>query len=68
MRKADAIRYFGTLTAVAAAAGIRVQAVSQWGELVPEASAYRLALASQGRLAVDPELYRARKAARRAVA
>lgn len=64
MLKVDAIRFFGTQTAVAEAAGIRVQAVSQWGEVVPEASAYRLALASQGRLKVDPELYRRRKAVR----
>lgn len=57
MFTSDAIEHFGTSAAVAAALDISRQAVGQWGDLVPPLSAARLALASDGALIFDPNLY-----------
>jgi DNA-binding transcriptional regulator YdaS (Cro superfamily) len=58
MRTADAIQHYGTRAEVARVLGLTPSAVSQWGEVVPELSAWRLWLASGGRLALDPRVYR----------
>ena len=58
MRTADAIEHYGTRAAVARVLGLTPSAVSQWGETVPELSAWRLWLASGGRLVIDPRVYR----------
>lgn len=42
IRTSDAIRQFGTASAVARALGITPQAVDLWGEFVPELRAYQL--------------------------
>lgn len=42
LRKADAKAFFKTWRAVAAAADVTSAAVAQWGDLVPERSAWRL--------------------------
>lgn len=57
MKKQDAISYFGTQAAIAQAAGISKQAVSQWGEFVPPAIATLLAEISGGELTFDPSRY-----------
>lgn len=57
MLKADALAYFGSPSAIAEAANITVQAVSQWGELVPEGTAYKLESISKGKLKVKASLY-----------
>lgn len=58
MLKADVERHFGTQLAIAEALGISVQAVSQWGEIIPEGRAYKLESLTGGVLKVDPSLYR----------
>lgn len=62
MKTSEAIQHFGSKKQVAAALKISKQAVSQWGELVPEDTAYKLQVITAGRLQVDVEAYR--KAAR----
>ncbi len=57
MRKSDAIAYFKTQTKLAAAARVTKSAVSQWGEWVPEAKAYRLQSLTRGKLKVVPSAY-----------
>lgn len=57
MRTATAVAHFRTQSAVADAAGVTPQAVSQWGPVVPYVSARKLAAASEGLLAIDVSLY-----------
>lgn len=57
MLKTTALAYFKTLSALAQALGVTLQAVSQWGTLVPESSAYKLESITRGKLRVDPKLY-----------
>jgi len=64
MLKQDAINFFGTKTKVARAAGVGRSAVSQWGLLVPEGKASRLARASGNALHYDPAIYDQHKAKR----
>lgn len=64
MKTDDVIAYFGTQTATAKALGISKGAVSQWGELVPLATAARLEKLTHGALALDVALYdKSKKAA-----
>lgn len=61
MRKIAVLKHFDpegmTLMATATVLGISKQAVSQWGDIVPEAVAYKLQVITAGRLRVDPALY-----------
>lgn len=57
MFKQDAIKYFGSKSKLAKAAGVAPASVSVWGDLVPEKNAMRLQLASGGVLQYDPEVY-----------
>ncbi|EGB2526625.1 transcriptional regulator [Salmonella enterica] len=57
MLKQDAINFFGSKSSLARAAGVERSAVSQWGEIIPEARAARLQAASGGALQYDPEVY-----------
>lgn len=50
MKTADAIRHFGTQSALAKALGISKQAIAQWGERVPEGRAYQLQVITGGQL------------------
>jgi DNA-binding transcriptional regulator YdaS (Cro superfamily) len=68
MKTADVIAYFGTATAAAKKLGITRAAVSQWGAVVPLASAARLEALTNRALVLDLDLYetpirRSRKAA-----
>jgi len=71
MRKSDVLAHFqGNGAAVARAIGITRSAVQQWpddekepGALIPEAMAYRLEIATDGELKVDPTAYLKDKAA-----
>jgi transcriptional repressor of cell division inhibition gene dicB len=59
MYKADVLSHWGDNgAAVARAIGITKSAVSQWGDVIPEAMAYRVQEASGGVLKVDPKIYR----------
>ncbi len=54
----DALKHFdGNRAAIARALGITRGAVSLWGEIVPEGSAYKLESITGGNLKVDPALY-----------
>ena len=57
MKTKDAIAYFGSGAALATAVGISRAAVSQWGDLVPLATAARLEKITEGKLALDIERY-----------
>ena len=46
----DAVRHFGTLTALAAALGITRSAIYQWGRTVPELRQYQLESLTRGKL------------------
>jgi DNA-binding transcriptional regulator YdaS (Cro superfamily) len=52
MKTVDAIRYFGTQAALAKALGVSKQAVSQWGDTIPDGRAYQLQVITGGRLKV----------------
>lgn len=67
MLKTDAVKFFGSNTRTAIAAGVERSAVSQWKEVVPERCARRLADASNGVLvAWSKEQYDQHRKARRA--
>lgn len=57
MYKSALLEYFGSLSAIAAALGITLQAVSQWDSLVPELTAYKVESVTRGKLKVDSNLY-----------
>jgi hypothetical protein len=57
MRTEHALKFFGTKTKLAKAAGIELQSFYKWGELVPEARARRLEEASGGVLHYDKDVY-----------
>ncbi len=57
MRKADAVKFYGTAYKLAAALGVSRQAVYTWGDLVPISRAYDIERLSQGALKVKPRLY-----------
>lgn len=58
MFKTDVLSHFKTGVAVARAVGVTKSAVSQWGDVIPEAMAYRVQAATRGKLKVNPSLYR----------
>jgi transcriptional repressor of cell division inhibition gene dicB len=59
MRKTEVLSHWNNNgAAVARAIGITKSAVSQWGDVIPEAMAYRVQEASGGVLKVDPAIYR----------
>lgn len=57
MLKSSALAFYKNLSAIAEALGITHQAVSQWGPVVPEGTAYKLESLTRGKLKVDPALY-----------
>ena len=57
MLKTVAIAHFGSQIALAKALGVTKGAVSLWGEVIPEGSAYKLESLTKGALRVDPQLY-----------
>lgn len=57
MLKSDVIAHFKSPSAVAEALGVTIAAVSGWGDVVPEGSAYKLQVLTEGHLKVDPALY-----------
>lgn len=64
VKTADVLKHFDNSThAVAKALGITRQAVEQWGENVPETSAYKLQVITAGRLQVDAKAYARGRAA-----
>lgn len=60
MLKKDVLDHYGTATAIADELDLSVQAICQWGDLVPPAQARRLHELTGGVLKYDPADYRAR--------
>lgn len=64
VKTADALAHYDNdAHKVAAALGISRQAVEQWGENVPETSAYKLQVITAGKLKVNQAAYRKGRAA-----
>jgi len=57
MKTADALALYESTLEIGRVLGISRQAVDQWGEVVPEGSAYKLQVITGGRLQVDPSCY-----------
>ena len=57
MRKQDVLDYYQTSARVAEALGITPQAISQWGDIIPFFSAFRLHQMTGGRLKLDVRMY-----------
>lgn len=57
MLTADAVRHFGTKTAIAHALGVRKSTITEWGSLVPRGRAFELVALTKGVLRVNPKLY-----------
>lgn len=57
MNKKEVIAHFGSQSATARALGITRSAISQWGELVPLATAARLERITNGALELDLNAY-----------
>lgn len=58
MEKQTVLDYYQTGTAVAQVLGLTRQAVSKWGDIIPELYALRLEKLSGGRLVYNETLYR----------
>ena len=57
MLTSNALEFFGSKTKLARAAGVELQSIYKWKELVPEARAHRLEVASGGALHYDKDVY-----------
>ncbi|ATM01292.1 Cro/Cl family transcriptional regulator [Aeromonas sp. CA23] len=56
MKKNDVLEYFGGVSKAANALGITRSAVSQWDDIVPESSAYKIESLTGGKLkAAQPQ-------------
>ncbi|MFM1711879.1 Cro/CI family transcriptional regulator [Aeromonas salmonicida] len=54
MKKNDVLEYFGGVSKAANALGITRSAVSQWDEIIPESSAYKIESLTGGKLKAEP--------------
>lgn len=62
----DAINFYsdtpedqrGARSRLAKALGVTSGAISQWGDVVPEGQAYKIQSITDGKLRVNPDLYR----------
>ncbi|MDM5057627.1 Cro/CI family transcriptional regulator [Aeromonas rivipollensis] len=62
MKKNDVLEYFGGVSKAANALGITRSAVSQWDEIIPESSAYKIESLTGGQLKANPAAPSARPA------
>lgn len=54
MKKQDALNHFGGVVELAKALGCKPQAVSQWGETIPQGRAYQIEVLTGGKLKAEP--------------
>lgn len=54
MKKQEALDHFGGVVGLAKALGCKPQAISQWGETIPQGRAYQIEVLSGGQLKADP--------------
>ncbi|HAS8353580.1 TPA: hypothetical protein I7721_21105 [Vibrio vulnificus] len=57
MYKSSVVDFYVSQRKVACALGVSDQAVSQWGEIIPERVALKLERITNGALKYDPSLY-----------
>lgn len=62
MRKIDVVKYFGSQRKIAHELGVSEQAVSMWGEVIPEKNALRLHQLTKGDLEYNGDIYRQERA------
>ncbi len=53
MKKAEAVKHFGSPSKLADALGITLQAVGQWGDTVPLSRQYQIEVLTAGALRAD---------------
>lgn len=53
MKKQDALNHFGGVVELAKALGCKPQAISQWGETIPQGRAYQIEVLTGGKLKAD---------------
>ncbi|PKG37168.1 Cro/CI family transcriptional regulator [Psychromonas sp. Urea-02u-13] len=53
MKKADAIKYFKTVSKLAQAVGVTRMSVTQWGEEIPQRRAFEIERITNGELKAD---------------
>jgi DNA-binding transcriptional regulator YdaS (Cro superfamily) len=58
MKKLTVINYFGSAQNLAEFLGLHKSAVSQWGEIIPEKQALKLAHLTEGKLIYTPVFYK----------
>ena len=61
MKTSDVVKFYGTKSQIARALEVSRQAVSEWGDVVPESSAWKLEALSAGALRVDRKMYRKKR-------
>ena len=64
MRTRNAIEHFGGVAALAAALGIRRQAIYQWGDRVPPHRALQIERVTEGSLRADESDYQPKSSVR----
>lgn len=62
MKKQTAIEHFGGANKLAQALGCKPQAVSQWGDTIPQGRAYQIEVLTGGQLKANPAAPSARPA------
>lgn len=50
MKTKDAVKFFGSKAALARALGVERQAVTNWGDTVPEGRQYQIEVITRGKL------------------
>ncbi len=53
MKKQDVLEHFGGVVGIAKALGCKPQAISQWGETIPQGRAYQIEVLTGGALKAD---------------
>lgn len=56
MTKSQAIKHFGSVSALAKALGTTYEAVRQWEEEIPELRQYQIEVVSRGALKASPKV------------
>lgn len=57
MKKIDVLKYFGSQIKTADSLGISQEAVSKWGDVIPEGRALKLARITNNELAYEEKYY-----------
>jgi DNA-binding transcriptional regulator YdaS (Cro superfamily) len=55
MTKKQAVKHFGSVSALARAIGVTYEAVRQWGDSIPELRQYQIESVTSGQLKASPK-------------